>query len=203
MVHVGPCILLVLLNGRLVIELLVSIQRREKLGLHTSRTDLRITLMLVTIVFLFLLVAVPSAAIIGYFTFANVPKEAAAVSVSVINFLLLVSYSVYILIFLLMSNQFRDVFNKKFGCYKKTIASNSDQAQTSNFLRKKDRINALPENNTSYMSNVKISNQMRVLPTRANSFNQQVMQNPTTSLLSLPLKRSASITSSNMKIIRL
>ena len=156
--------------------------------------------MLVTIVFLFLLVAVPSAAIIGYFTFSNVSKETAAVSVSVINFLLLLNYSVYILIFLLMSDQFRHVFNKIFGCYKKTIESNIDQAQTSNICRRKDRINTLPNNKESY--NVIISNQMRVLPTRSNSFNQQVMQNPTKSLLSLPLRGSASITNSNMQIIR-
>ena len=155
--------------------------------------------MLVTIVFLFLLVAVPSAIIIGYFTFANVSKEAAAVIVIVINFLLLINYSVYILIFLLMSDQFLHVFSKKFGCYNKTATSNSDQAHSSNIRRRKDRINTLSNYKASY--SFRVSNQMQVLPTRSNSFNQQVMQNPTTPLLSLPLRGSAYITSSNMQII--
>lgn len=117
-VQVGPCILLLFLNGRLMIELMVALRRRQQLRLYRNRTEIRTTLMLVTIVCVFLLVQVPSAALIGVSTFGpQLPKSTAAVAVSIINFVGLLSYPLYILIFALMSDTFRKVFLQKFRCF--------------------------------------------------------------------------------------
>ena len=116
-VQVGPCILLLFLNGRLMIELKVAFQRRQQLRLYRNRTEVRTTLMLVIIVCVFLLVELPSAVLIGVSTFGpELPKSTAAVAVSLINFVGLLSYPLYILIFAFMSDTFRKVLLQKFLC---------------------------------------------------------------------------------------
>ena len=129
LVHVIPCVTLVLLNLLLILAMKSAQARRKQLLKQNRRTECRklkenncTTLMLVAVVGLFLLVEIPLAVLLiimvieNTFSLAITNQEALTLPTAslLINFFILLSYPVNFFIYCGMSRQFRETFKRLF-----------------------------------------------------------------------------------------
>lgn len=129
-IHLIPCVSLVVLNSLLYHAMRIAQARRHMLLRQNRKIESRrlaeknlATLMLLTVVGVFLLVEMPLAILLIATNVENMSnlelmedneKQLAAM---VINFVILLSYPVNFFIYCGMSRQFRDSFKKLFGCW--------------------------------------------------------------------------------------
>lgn len=126
-IHIMPCITLVLLNLLLILAMKSAQQRRKQLLKQNRCTESRrlkennvTTLMLISVVGLFLLVEIPLAVLLiimiieNTFDMAIVPPTHTAQAGLLINFFILLSYPLNFFIYCGMSRQFRETFKRLF-----------------------------------------------------------------------------------------
>lgn len=126
LVHLIPCILLILFNAVLIHAMKGAAKRRSQLMKQNMRMESRrleennrTTMMLVTVVGIFLLVEVPLAVFLMAFLIMASRDETLAlqdVISMILNFLILVTYPLNFFIYCRMSRQFRKSFKKMFEC---------------------------------------------------------------------------------------
>ena len=127
-IHFVPCITLVLLNLLLILAMKRAQRRRKQLLKQNRRSECRklkenncTTMMLISVVGLFLLVEIPLAVMLIIMIIENtlgidiMPKnESSAQASLLINFFILLSYPVNFFIYCGMSRQFRETFKRLF-----------------------------------------------------------------------------------------
>ena len=127
LVHVIPCVTLVLLNLLLILAMKSAQARRKQLLKQNRRTECRklkenncTTLMLVAVVGLFLLVEIPLVVLLIIMVIENTfgifitNQEALPTAALLINFFILLSYPLNFFIYCGMSRQFRETFKRLF-----------------------------------------------------------------------------------------
>ncbi len=127
LIHVIPCVTLVFFNLLLINAMKKAQARRKQLLKQNRRTECKrlkenncTTLMLVSVVGLFLLVEIPLAVLLTILILENTfnlpisDQEHRTMAAFLINFFILLSYPVNFFIYCGMSRQFRETFKRLF-----------------------------------------------------------------------------------------
>ncbi len=138
-INCAPCIILVILNAALINTMKTAAARRKMLLKYNRRSECRrlaesnsTTLMLVTVVGVFLLVEFPMAICFLSLIVANTfnldvfDTMTSSIATIVVNLLILFSYLINFFIYCAMSRQFRDTFKSLFVPGLQNPASNEE-----------------------------------------------------------------------------
>ena len=137
-IHLVPCLTLVIMNALLVYTMRVGQRRRSQLLMQNRKTESRrladinhTTLMLVTVVGLFLLVEFPLAILLimvivqNMFEVLLMHEETAETASTIVNLIILLSYPMNFFIYCGMSTQFRSAFTDLFKARRVQLGTGS------------------------------------------------------------------------------